>query len=79
MADSKRSLVGNRLVLIGAVVYPLEWVPIIAAHATQPLGRRVHRGRGGIDLHREHGRVRLGRRLVQRGVARPHPAHDRLA
>lgn len=38
MADSKRSLVGNRLVLIGAVVYLLEWLPIIAAHATSPLG-----------------------------------------
>ena len=38
MADSKRSLVGNRLVLIGAVVNLLAGVPIIAAHATSPLG-----------------------------------------
>jgi hypothetical protein len=38
MADSKRSLVGNRLVLIGGVVYLLEWVAIIAAHVNAPLG-----------------------------------------
>jgi hypothetical protein len=32
------SLVGNRLVLIGAVVYLLEWVAIIAANVDAPLG-----------------------------------------
>lgn len=38
MGDSKRLLVGNRLVLIGAVVYLLEWVAIIAAHVDAPAG-----------------------------------------
>jgi hypothetical protein len=38
MADSKRLLVGNRLVLIGAVLYLLEWVAIIAAHLDAPGG-----------------------------------------
>jgi len=37
MATSRRSaLVGNRWALAGAVIYLLEWVAIIAAHATQP-------------------------------------------
>lgn len=31
-------LVGNRLVLVGAILYLLEWVAIIAAHLDAPLG-----------------------------------------
>ncbi len=31
-------LVGTRLVLIGAILYLLEWVAILAAHVGAPLG-----------------------------------------
>jgi hypothetical protein len=34
-------LVGNRLVLVGSVLYLLEWVAIIAAHVDAPLGADV--------------------------------------
>ena len=37
-AGSRAPLVGNRLMLVGAVVYLLEWVAIIAANVSVPLG-----------------------------------------
>lgn len=36
--QSRPALVGNRMVLVGAVVYLLEWVAILAAHVDAPLG-----------------------------------------
>jgi hypothetical protein len=37
-SDAGTRLVGNRLVLVGAVLYLLEWVAIIAASVDAPLG-----------------------------------------
>src|SRR4051794_19503397 len=36
--DSQRLLVGNRVVLLGAVLYLLEWVAIFVANVSVPLG-----------------------------------------
>ena len=36
--DARPQLVGNRLVLVGAVLYLLEWVAIIAAGIGAPVG-----------------------------------------
>jgi multidrug transporter EmrE-like cation transporter len=41
--DAREPLVGNRLVLIGAVMYLLEWVAIIAAQVSVPLGADASR------------------------------------
>src|SRR4051812_441194 len=37
-ADTQGQLVGNRVVLIGAVLYLLEWVAIFAANLSVPVG-----------------------------------------
>jgi len=42
----RRPLVGNRLVLTGAIMYLLEWVAIVAGHVGVPLGATV--GAAGI-------------------------------
>lgn len=42
-STERRALVGNRLVLAGAVLYLLEWVAILTTHLDAPLGADVSR------------------------------------
>jgi hypothetical protein len=57
VAAKRADIVGNRVMLLGAVVYLLEWVAIIAAGDTGPVDPGTRSPRAVFDLYAAHPRA----------------------
>jgi hypothetical protein len=54
VAAKRAEIVGNRVMLLGAVVYLLEWVAIIPAGDTGPVDPDTRSPRAVFDLYAAH-------------------------
>jgi hypothetical protein len=90
VAAKRADILGNRVMLLGAVVYLLEWVAIIPAGDTGPVDPDNRSPRAVFDLYAAHPRtvgflaswvslVLLGRIVLVLGLRSAHrtASHDR--